>query len=315
MIFVVGDIHGMIDPLRIAIQYIYHTSKKNIPITEIIFLGDYIDGGPSSKAVIDAIISLRQDFKVVTLLGNHEDMLLAYYHHCSDYVKTGNSWLSFNSGIQTIHSLYPQSIMFEQTFFPDEKTVADLIMQDGVLHLPPNYLEFFETLLPVYLHSLVLGEKKLDLVFSHATLSESYPLDRQLALQNWRDIRVYMQETACALDDTVIWNRQLLNQQIRENMIIIHGHTPTKYYRQLTKLLRFWEEEENAPFIVKDRKSKQPAQIDLDTGLVYGGSLSMLAIDDTPTAERVFPYYISIDPKSGYRHSPFKKIDLDIRVD
>jgi hypothetical protein len=124
----------------------------------------------------------------------------------------------------------------------------------------------------------------------------------------------YIHTSACSLDETLIWNRQLLASQLRENLTVIHGHTPTKYYRQMTKLLKFWEEEENIPFVQRDKKTRQPAQIDIDTGLVYGGALTMLAINDEPDSQRVFEYYLSIDLKRNLRQNLFTKQELDIRL-
>jgi len=44
-----------------------------------VFVGDYIDRGPQSSAVIDCLIDLKAQHgdRVVTLMGNHEAMALA----------------------------------------------------------------------------------------------------------------------------------------------------------------------------------------------------------------------------------------------
>jgi serine/threonine protein phosphatase 1 len=44
-----------------------------------VFLGDYVDRGPDSAGVIDALIDFREKFpKTVFLCGNHEQMLLDF---------------------------------------------------------------------------------------------------------------------------------------------------------------------------------------------------------------------------------------------
>jgi len=74
----VGDIHGMYEPLAELFK-ILPVEKKD----KIIFLGDYIDRGPQSREVIKFLKTLRRNYEVVLLRGNHEDMLL----HC---VETGD---------------------------------------------------------------------------------------------------------------------------------------------------------------------------------------------------------------------------------
>lgn len=43
---------------------------------QLVFLGDYVDRGPDSRKVIDRLIRLKESLGVVTLLGNHEEMML-----------------------------------------------------------------------------------------------------------------------------------------------------------------------------------------------------------------------------------------------
>jgi len=312
MIFVIGDIHGMYDPLKVAVDYIYQVATKSDKVNQVIFLGDYIDCGPSSKQVIDLILQVRQDFPTVTLLGNHEEMLLSYYHKVFEFTKIGNLWLNFNGGVQTILSFYPQSVLFKAQEFPNEKAVSELLHLDNVLKLDEIYLKFFENLSVSHIEKLQSPNGEIELLFSHSAFSNRYSLEKQLAVSNWKDLPHFLTEINMDIEESNIWNRQLLNEPLRDNMILIHGHTPTRFYKQITKLLRFWEDEENAPFVARDRKTKQVMQIDIDTGLVYGGSLTMLAIDDSPDAVNLFPYYISIEPKKGFRSKLYHKKMLDL---
>lgn len=313
MIYAIGDIHGMYDPLKILADYIYGTARQSGSRVKIVFLGDYVDCGPSSRQVVDLILKLKHDFETVTLLGNHEEMLLSFYHKTFNYIKVGNNWLNYNGGVQTIRSFYPQSVMFRSDSFPDEKAVSDLLHYEDILKLDETYSGFFNGLAASHLITLESDIKQMELLFSHSVPSPRFDLDEQLAIKDWRDLHEFMNQNGCLLEETLIWNRQLLSHQLRENLTVIHGHTPTRYYRQLTKLLRFWEEEESAPYVVRDKKLRKPAQIDIDTGLIYGGSLTMLAIDDTPGAETLFPYYLSVDPSRGFRHRQFNKKEIDLR--
>lgn len=69
---VIPDIHGCNKSLVALMDKL----KAN-PKDQLYFLGDYIDRGPDSKAVLDFLINLIEDgFQVHTLKGNHEQMLL-----------------------------------------------------------------------------------------------------------------------------------------------------------------------------------------------------------------------------------------------
>jgi serine/threonine protein phosphatase 1 len=72
-IFALGDIHGCSKTFEKMIF-----EKINIQKTDQIYcIGDYIDRGKNSKAVIDLILKLREDqYNIFTLRGNHEQMLL-----------------------------------------------------------------------------------------------------------------------------------------------------------------------------------------------------------------------------------------------
>jgi serine/threonine protein phosphatase 1 len=63
---------------------------KPTPSDELYFLGDYIDRGPDSKAVIDFIRFLQKDGYMVTpLKGNHEDLMVELY---DAKIQSKNPW-------------------------------------------------------------------------------------------------------------------------------------------------------------------------------------------------------------------------------
>ena len=67
----IGDIHGEVEKLNSLIDRL-DLQKQD----KVIFLGDYIDRGLNSKAVIERILDLSKKIECVFLKGNHEDMLL-----------------------------------------------------------------------------------------------------------------------------------------------------------------------------------------------------------------------------------------------
>ncbi len=312
MIFAIGDIHGLYDPLKVLADYIHQVASQGEKITAIVFLGDYIDCGPSSREVVDLVLEMKKGFPVVTLLGNHEEMLLSFYHKTFDYVRSGNFWMSYNGGLQTVRSFYPESLLFSNKKTLKGKSVAEKLVYDDVLKLEPKYEDFLNGLQCSYQVSLTKSGQAVDLLFTHSVPNPRFPLQSQTSITDWKGLRAFIAEQGCEIDETLIWNRQLLTAPLEENLTVIHGHTPTRYYIQMKRFLRQWEDTASAPYVVRDKKKQKLIQIDIDNGLVYGGTLTMLAIDDDPAADKVFPYFVSIDPKHGYRNRQFSKTELDL---
>ena len=97
--YAIGDIHGRHDLLQALLPRIREHAEDRPH--KLVFLGDYIDRGPDSAAVIDAVRSVqaRSGGEVVCLKGNHEAMLLEVLER-PDLV----SWWIDNGGDATLAS-------------------------------------------------------------------------------------------------------------------------------------------------------------------------------------------------------------------
>lgn len=103
LVYAVGDIHGCYDLMKsllakIAADYAA-CARGRRPI--LIFCGDYIDRGPQSARVLDALAWLqrRSEVDLHLLKGNHEDALLSFL----DEPEKSAPWLSFG-GAETLLS-------------------------------------------------------------------------------------------------------------------------------------------------------------------------------------------------------------------
>ena len=67
----IGDIHGCVHALDTILAEIQPKRYDTI-----VCLGDFIDQGRDSRDVIDRLMQLHDKCRVVTILGNHEEMLL-----------------------------------------------------------------------------------------------------------------------------------------------------------------------------------------------------------------------------------------------
>ncbi len=102
--YIIGDIHGHLSKLKKIISAVSEEIKKS---DTFIFLGDYIDRGPSSFEVIEYLIELSLKYKTVFLTGNHEDMFIKYLTdgaNYSNYIKNGGGF-TITSYIKNMNEL------------------------------------------------------------------------------------------------------------------------------------------------------------------------------------------------------------------
>jgi serine/threonine protein phosphatase 1 len=90
----IGDIHGCNTALESLIDFVSPS-----PDDTIVTLGDYVDRGSDSRAVLDLIIDLGRHYTVVPLRGNHEIMML----DAREKKSWLNAWLSYG-GDETLRS-------------------------------------------------------------------------------------------------------------------------------------------------------------------------------------------------------------------
>lgn len=74
--YVIGDTHGCFNTFKdLLIKINYDKS-----VDRLILLGDYIDRGRNSKALVEFLINLQKEIgdRCICILGNHEDMAIRY---------------------------------------------------------------------------------------------------------------------------------------------------------------------------------------------------------------------------------------------
>jgi serine/threonine protein phosphatase 1 len=97
--YAIGDVHGRADLLDAALRRIERDAPQGQG--RVICLGDYVDRGPDSRAVIERLMHGERTSDVTCLKGNHEALLVeAMRIRCS---RTRHRWLA-NGGLQTLAS-------------------------------------------------------------------------------------------------------------------------------------------------------------------------------------------------------------------
>ncbi|MCH5323020.1 MAG: serine/threonine protein phosphatase [Helicobacter sp.] len=92
-LYIIGDVHGCYETLYALIEKLPQKEES-----QIIFTGDVIDRGKDSCKVIELI--LQKDYSCV--LGNHEELMMEYYHIIPSRGYT-KAWFA-NGGYETIES-------------------------------------------------------------------------------------------------------------------------------------------------------------------------------------------------------------------
>ena len=92
--FVIGDVHGKANMLKMLL-------KKWDGKSQLIFLGDLIDRGEDSRAVLECVKNLVVKQGAICISGNHEYMFLTWL----DNPERGYEHYRRNGGDTTINSI------------------------------------------------------------------------------------------------------------------------------------------------------------------------------------------------------------------
>ena len=222
-VYAIGDVHGRADLLKRLITAVrLDREDENAPAT-IVFLGDYIDRGFQSKQVIDLLCELQagSEFQTVFLKGNHEQAMLRFL----DDPAIGPDWSAFG-GRETLISYGITPPVNVKSV--DQWRDAHQSLKQSI---PESHVDFLE--------SLPSHHRIGNFGFVHAGIKPGIPFDEQS-------------------DEDRLWIRDVfLNAASREDLYIIHGHSPVE-----------------TPFVDHRR-------INIDTGAYFTGTLCALKLTNS----------------------------------
>lgn len=195
LVYAIGDIHGCYALLRALLDRIAADAQAHAagrtPV--LIFCGDYVDRGPDSARVLDALCWLRRHapYEVHFLKGNHDQVLLDYL----DDPWRARDWMRFG-GVETLASYGVEPPPLEADAARHATARDDLLERLPVAHLR-------------FLDQLDLMVELGDYVFVHAGIRPGRPLADQSA-------------------DDLLWIREdFLGATQRHEKHVVHGHTWT----------------------------------------------------------------------------------------
>jgi serine/threonine protein phosphatase 1 len=155
-----------------------------------VFLGDYVDRGLGSMRVVERLARGEWPSSMITLAGNHEDLLLAFLENEGVLAV----WRGLG-GLETLHS-YGVNVGPAMTGRDFRAVQADFAAV-----FPEHHRHFLETLKV----STVIG----DYFFCHAGVRPGLPLDRQ------------------DRNDLLNIREPFLSSKGEHGKLVVHGHTPS----------------------------------------------------------------------------------------
>lgn len=187
-VYAIGDIHGMRGALDRLLAMITDDLSGFQGEASLIFLGDYVDRGPDSRAVIDRLIggNLPGD-RHIFLKGNHEEVMLQVMDGRDDREM---GWLAFG-GIETLDSYGIDRVAVRK---------AGRGVGSALRAAVPDSHRLF-------LHHLQMEARVGDYLFVHAGIRPGVPLDEQAD----RD-RIWIRET-------------FLHSEEDHGAVVVHGHS------------------------------------------------------------------------------------------
>ena len=191
IVYAVGDIHGRADLLEVLTRRILDDAAgRRQERKVIVFLGDYVDRGDSSRGVIDFLIdAARSDdgFERVFLKGNHEDAMMRFLAGEGG----GKWWIERLGGAATLRS-YGVDV-------PSWRGILESARHRLRRNLPDSHAAFLE--------SLKLVHREDGHLFVHAGLRPGVPLDEQDP-------------------EDLLWIRdEFLHSNADFGGVVVHGHT------------------------------------------------------------------------------------------
>jgi serine/threonine protein phosphatase 1 len=189
-IYAIGDIHGCADAMDSLLATIADDVKQQPARQTIgVFLGDYVDRGAQSCAVLERLAKKAVPMDFVALRGNHEAMLLRFLEEPA-YLE---EWRGVG-GLETLHSygIDVSAIMRGTGYEQAHDAFAT--------KLPEAHLGF--------LQATRLSYESADYYFCHAGIRPGVKLADQV-------------------ESDLLWIRQeFLNCTKPFEKFVVHGHTP-----------------------------------------------------------------------------------------
>lgn len=189
-VYAIGDVHGAASLLDRLLGRITAECRADGTEATLVMMGDYVDRGDSSRAVLELLASLgeRPGLRPVLLRGNHEEMLVDFV----DGRCPAERWLR-NGGLQTLLSYEVGGI----AALGRDPAAADDLRAALAAAMGPHL---------ALLRGLENCHLRGNVFFAHAGADPGLPLDRQP-------------------ESTLLWGAPAFLERPRtDGCWVVHGH-------------------------------------------------------------------------------------------
>ncbi len=188
-IYAIGDIHGHADALDAALTRIEADGGAQ---AVIVFLGDLVDRGPDSRAVLQRLIDGQAAGRPwITLMGNHDRYMRNFLNGSGIQYPEHLEWLDPPIGGRATLASYGVNA--------DARRKPVEIRAEALEAIPPGHLEFLDQLSLMH----VTDEH----IFVHAGIRPGIPLEKQT-------------------EHDLIWIRDGFLEHTEDfGRLVVHGHT------------------------------------------------------------------------------------------
>jgi serine/threonine protein phosphatase 1 len=194
-VYAIGDIHGCLPQLQALRQKIDDDAAVAPEARRVlVYIGDYVDRGSDSRAVLDFLMAdAAPGLSVVHLKGNHEDYMLRFFQ---GDLEAGAGWIA-NGGDATLAS-YGVEV---SSLWPEFSELKQLQSQFSAA-APAAHIAFLNS----------LGDRHVEggYAFVHAGVAPGVALADQK-------------------EEDLLWIRKrFLDSNAMHDYVIVHGHTPSR---------------------------------------------------------------------------------------
>ena len=188
--YAIGDIHGEAALLHELLGYVEEDAARRGVTPTLVLLGDLIDRGPDSRAVVAYAMMLQQSVGAIVIKGNHEELML----HAFDRDETiGLYHWATNGGDETIDSYEAANGKFDT----------------WKLAIDRDHVAWLRTLPTIW------RDEARGIAFVHGGIDPATFPNCEEQVRLWTRSEKFFDP------------RRWPNRPELEGLLVVHGHTPT----------------------------------------------------------------------------------------
>ncbi len=199
--YAIGDVHGEKAKLDALLGHIRDDAARHGQPHRIVFIGDLIDRGNESRAVIETAMRLQAEEGAIVIRGNHEELML----HAVDHNESvGIYWWATNGGDETIDS-------YQRVNGPKD---------DWRKAVDPDHVKWLRTLPTMH------RDEERRLVFVHGGIDPKIFPNESEEVRMWTRAEKFFRSARWPERDEL------------KDILVVHGHTPTEDFEPEVELRR-----------------------------------------------------------------------------